>query len=44
MRWEADYNLLVPSAEGKIDLIGWVTIENQSDRNFEDRPRKADGR
>jgi hypothetical protein len=35
MRWKADYNLVAPEGEGKIDLIGWVTIENQSGRNFE---------
>jgi hypothetical protein len=35
MSWKADYNLVAPHGDGKIDLIGWVTMDNQSGRNFE---------
>jgi len=35
MSWEADYNLVAPQDGQKLDLIGWVTIDNQSGKNFE---------
>ncbi len=36
MRWEADYNLLAPEQGDIIDITGWVTIDNNSGRTFED--------
>jgi hypothetical protein len=35
MSWEADYNLVAPRDGGKLDVIGWVTIANQSGKSFE---------
>ncbi len=35
MSWVADYNVLAPPTGDRIELIGWVTIENQSGRTFE---------
>jgi hypothetical protein len=35
MNWEADYNLVAPQDGGKLDVIGWVTIGNQSGKSFE---------
>ena len=35
MSWMADYNLVAPQDGHKLDLIGWVTIDNQSGKNFE---------
>ncbi len=36
MTWEADYNIVAPEKGDTVDLIGWVTMENQSGRTFED--------
>src|SRR5262249_1837007 len=40
MSWQADYNLVVSDkSNGKFDLldmIGWVTMRNQSGKTFED--------
>ena len=33
--WEADYNLVAPEKGDTVDLIGWVTMDNQSGRSFE---------
>ncbi|MEM6885907.1 MAG: hypothetical protein AAF571_12835 [Verrucomicrobiota bacterium] len=33
--WEADYNLLLPEKGNDVTLIGWVTMDNQSGRTFE---------
>jgi len=35
MSWAADYNLVAPEDGGKLDLIGWVTMDNQSGKSFE---------
>jgi hypothetical protein len=35
MSWMADYNLVAPQDGQNLDLIGWVTIDNQSGKNFE---------
>ena len=35
MRWEADYNLISPEQGDVLDLVGWVTMDNQSGRDFE---------
>jgi len=36
MRWEADYNLVAPEAGDVLELVGWVTIDNQTGKAFED--------
>jgi hypothetical protein len=36
MSWKADYNLIAPGDAGLLELVGWVTIDNQSGRTFED--------
>ena len=35
MSWKADYNLIAPESGDKVDLIGWVTIDNQTGKTFE---------
>ncbi len=36
MSWSADYNLVAPEGTGdEIDLVGWVTLDNNSGRTFE---------
>jgi hypothetical protein len=35
MSWEADYNVVAPEESDLIDLIGWVTMDNQSGKTFE---------
>lgn len=34
MRWEASYNLVAPETGDVVDLVGWVTLDNQSGRTF----------
>jgi hypothetical protein len=34
--WEADYNLVAPESGDRVDLIGWITMNNQSGKTFED--------
>lgn len=36
MTWEADYNIVSTGASDVLDLVGWVTIDNNSGRTFED--------
>ena len=36
MSWKADYNVVAPEAGDVLDLVGWVTIDNQSGKTFED--------
>ena len=36
MSWEADYNLIAPEKGDDLDLTGWVTIDNQSGKTFDD--------
>lgn len=36
MTWNADYNVLAPEVGDTLDLRGWVTIDNQSGRSFND--------
>jgi hypothetical protein len=41
MNWQADYNLVVSDGPQKtqtnlIDLVGWITMRNQSGKTFED--------
>ena len=35
MRWEASYNLIAPEKGDTLDVIGWVTIDNQSGKQFD---------
>jgi len=35
MRWEADYSVAARGETDQIDMIGWVTVENQSGTTFE---------
>jgi hypothetical protein len=35
MSWEADYSMLAQKEGEAIDVIGWVTMDNQSGRTFE---------
>lgn len=36
LKWEADYNLILPERGSTLDLAGWVTIDNQSGKSFTD--------
>jgi len=35
MSWEADYSMVAPAEGEVIDVIGWVTMDNQSGKTFE---------
>lgn len=35
MRWEATYNAIAPEKGDTFELIGWVTLENMSGKDFE---------
>ena len=38
MNWHSDYNLVVadgPSQTNLVDLVGWITMQNQSGKTFE---------
>ena len=35
MTWEADYNVVAPENSDLLDLVGWVTMDNQSGKTFE---------
>jgi len=35
MSWEADYSMLAQTKGDDLDMIGWVTMDNQSGRTFE---------
>jgi hypothetical protein len=34
MSWEASYNLVAPEKGSTMDLVGWITIDNQSGKVF----------
>jgi hypothetical protein len=34
--WQADYNLVAPEKGDTVDLIGWITFNNQSGKTFRD--------
>jgi hypothetical protein len=36
LSWEADYNVVLPAGEGPAALVGWVTLANESGREFRD--------
>jgi hypothetical protein len=33
--WQADYNIVAPEKGDVVDLVGWVTMDNQSGKTFE---------
>jgi len=35
MRWEADYNLVLPERGNELDIVGWITIDNESGKSFQ---------
>jgi hypothetical protein len=35
MTWKADYNVVMPQTGDLLDLVGWVTMDNESGRTFE---------
>lgn len=35
MTWEADYNVIAPADGELVDVIGWITMDNQSGKTFE---------
>src|SRR5437764_1169655 len=35
MSWEANYNIVAPEKSDLLDFIGWVTMDNQSGKTFE---------
>lgn len=35
MTWKADYNLVSPEMTNTLDMTGWVTMDNQSGKTFE---------
>ena len=36
MSWHADYNIVAPEKGDVADVVGWVTLDNQSGKTFED--------
>ena len=34
MAWAADYNLVSPELDDRMDIVGWVTMDNQSGKTF----------
>ena len=35
MTWQADYNIVAPEKGDLVDIVGWVTMDNQSGKTFE---------
>jgi hypothetical protein len=35
MNWSADYNIVAPETGDTMDLVGWVTLNNQSGKQFD---------
>src|SRR5208283_1476013 len=35
MSWEADYNIVAPEKGDLVDIVGWVTMDNQTGKTFE---------
>jgi hypothetical protein len=35
LTWQADYNIVAPEKGDAVDLVGWVTMDNQSGKAFE---------
>jgi hypothetical protein len=36
MTWKADYNIVAPETSDLMDIVGWVTLDNQSGKTFDD--------
>jgi hypothetical protein len=36
LSWQASYNLVSPEKGDRIDVVGWITMENRSGRDFEE--------
>jgi len=36
LRWEATYNVVAPERGDRFDLVGWVTLENESGSEFKE--------
>ncbi len=36
MSWEASYNIVAPEKGDTLEIVGWITMDNQSGRSFED--------
>jgi hypothetical protein len=34
LSWEADYNIVAPEKGNAVDIVGWVTMDNQSGKSF----------
>lgn len=34
--WEADYNIVSPEKGATVDVVGWVTLKNESGKTFKD--------
>ena len=43
MSWEANYNVVAPEDGDLLDIIGWMTMDNQSGKTFDQREDQADG-
>jgi hypothetical protein len=35
LTWEADYNIVAPDKGDAVDVVGWVTMDNQSGKTFD---------
>jgi hypothetical protein len=35
MTWQADYNIVAPEKGDLVDIVGWVTMDNQTGKSFE---------
>ncbi|HZU22664.1 MAG TPA: hypothetical protein VE998_07510, partial [Terriglobales bacterium] len=35
LSWQADYNIVAPEKGDTVDVIGWITMDNQSGKTFE---------
>src|SRR5438132_120159 len=35
MSWEANYNIVAPEKSDLLDFVGWITMDNQSGKTFE---------
>jgi len=36
MNWEASYNVVAPNKSNVLEIVGWVTLDNQSGKTFRD--------
>jgi hypothetical protein len=36
MSWHADYNLVAPEKGDTVDIVGWVTMDNETGKTFQD--------